>query len=244
MLHPGCTCVLSSSGPRCSQRGATQPRTPTAIQAANTHTRPFPPAARCALTGILHSERPDFSRRIVTTVLSDLRVCLAAEQPPQQAQQQPGPRPTYRAKQLLRFLAALHATNVVPAAWILAAMGNIVDAAAGGLAEAAEAAAAAGAPDGGAAVQPWSDFLVYAVLAALPWCGKELAAAGEVGGGAEGEGMEGEGAGAVGEGAGGCSSLDALLGKVEAYMGQRPVAVDEALRPMFGARSEEDLAAR
>ncbi|GLC43068.1 hypothetical protein PLESTB_000866500 [Pleodorina starrii] len=188
--------------------------------------------------GILNTERPDFARRIASAVISDLRDCLAA----------PEPR-SYRAKQLLRFLAALHAVSVIPASWLLAALAGLVQAASGALAQATAAEhghGAAGADDvdgemagggggGGsaaaAAVQPWSDYLVYAALAALPWCGRDLAAEESVGGGADG-------------GGGGGLSLAGLLAMVESYMAARPVCVDEALRPMSGSRSEEDMAAK
>ncbi|GFR42954.1 hypothetical protein Agub_g3845 [Astrephomene gubernaculifera] len=191
--------------------------------------------------GILNTERPDFSRRVTSAVIADLRDCLAAPDP--------SPARNHRAKQLLRFLAALHAVNVVPAEWLLAALTEVTTAAADGLAQAAAAAAAEEPPMGGmdeegmgggggggsaaaSAVQPWSDFLVYSVLAALPWCGRDLAAA------PADVDMGGEGGGGAG------LSLAGLLARVESYMAARPVAEDEALRPMMGARSEEDLAAR
>ncbi|GLI58592.1 hypothetical protein VaNZ11_000320, partial [Volvox africanus] len=189
--------------------------------------------------GVLNTERPDFSRRITAAVISDLRDCLAA----------PEPR-IYRAKQLLRFLAALHAVNVIPASWLLAAFTSLVQAASSALAQATALATeqgniAAGVDDAeelgvsgvgvgveapGAAVQPWSDFLVYVVLVALPWCGRDLAAAaslGDMGGGSDGQ-----------------LSLSGLLAMVESYMVSRPVTMDETLRPMSGSRSDEDMAAR
>ncbi|EFJ50956.1 hypothetical protein VOLCADRAFT_88418 [Volvox carteri f. nagariensis] len=189
--------------------------------------------------GILNTERPDFSRRITAAVITDLRDCLAA----------PEPR-IYRAKQLLRYLAALHAVNVVSASWLLSTFTAFVHAASAALAQASALAAQQGhilddredllgsaGDDGGggaaaaaAAVQPWSDFLVYAVLAALPWCGRDLAAAASLGD------IDGSGDGGT--------SLTGLLAIVESYMASRPVSVDESLRPMLGSRSEEDLAAR
>ncbi|GIL70850.1 hypothetical protein Vretimale_3926 [Volvox reticuliferus] len=187
--------------------------------------------------GVLNTERPDFSRRITAAVISDLRDCLAA----------PEPR-TYRAKQLLRFLAALHAVNVIPASWLLAAFTSLVHTASGALTQAAaltveQGNGAAGAGDEeesgtsgvgaaapGAAMQPWSDFLVYVVLAALPWCGRDLAAAASLGD------MTGSCDGQL--------SLAGLFAMVESYMASRPVSLDEALRPMSGSRSDEDMAAR
>ncbi|KXZ52742.1 hypothetical protein GPECTOR_8g134 [Gonium pectorale] len=182
--------------------------------------------------GILNTERPDFSRRVVASVIADLNDCLAA----------PATAPRlYRAKQLLRFLAALHPVNVVPADWLAAALTGLVTAAAGGMAAAANTYGSDGGEDdemgggggsgGRAAVQPWADFLVGIALLALPWCGRDLAAAEGGGGGAGGEGGE-------------RPSLAGLLAAVEAYVGSRPVAEDEALRPMAGARNDEDLAAR
>ncbi len=155
----------------------------------------------------------------------------------------------YRAKQLLRFLAALHAVNVVPASWLLAALTALVHTATNALAQAralaaqeqghghglgddgkrvdgeGDAGGGGSVDDAAAAVQPWSDYLVYAVLAALPWCGRDLAAEASLGGEAE-------------------LSVAGLMAMVESYMGSRPVAMDEALRPMWGSRNDEDMAAR
>lgn len=77
----------------------------------------------------------------------------------------------------------------------------------------------AGVDPSGASWQPWADWLVYVALAALPWCGQELAAS--------------------------CNdALVALLGRAQAYMEARPVAVDELLKPMSGARGPDDMAAQ
>ncbi|KAG2453540.1 hypothetical protein HYH02_001759 [Chlamydomonas schloesseri] len=206
------------------------------------------------LLGILNTERTDFCRRVVISLIDGLNACLEAPPQPDTPQQQP----PFRAKQLLRFLSALHAVNVVPAAWLLTALNTVVDAASAALARAAAAAAAEaeaaggggadGAADGGGsaaaglaadgallrggAVQPWCDFLVGSVLLALVWSGRDLAAAETV------EPGDGDGGG------GGELSLAALMAKLEGYMGARPAAEDEALRPLLAARSEEDLAAK
>jgi nuclear cap-binding protein subunit 1 len=77
----------------------------------------------------------------------------------------------------------------------------------------------AGVDPSGATWQPWTDFLAYAAMAALPWCGRELAAA--------------------------CpDQLSELLQKIETYVTVRPVQLDKLLQPMSGARGEVDMASK
>lgn len=176
--------------------------------------RPGRPPVPCALfssppraapgAGILNAEVPEFSGRVLAAIIADLQECLAAGR-------------NHRAKQLLRFLGALHVVNAVPAGWLLGALGTLVDTALG--------VATTGLDPTGATWQPWTDFLVQLLLAALPWCGRDLAAAGP-------------------DDLAGTGGLPALLQRIEAYMAARPVAEDEALRPMYGARGEDDAAAR
>lgn len=72
--------------------------------------------------------------------------------------------------------------------------------------------------DDGRAWQPYTDFLVYSALLALPWGGAELA-----------ESVPDE--------------LGALLSAVDAYMARRPRAAQPSLRPFAAAIKDDDAVA-
>lgn len=70
----------------------------------------------------------------------------------------------------------------------------------------------------GVSWQPYSDFLVYSVLAALPWCASDLG--------------------------GECpAEFASLMAATQSYMDARPSTHDAYLQPFYGSRSETDLAA-
>jgi nuclear cap-binding protein subunit 1 len=68
--------------------------------------------------GLIQTEKPEFAGRVVARVISEAEAALAT-------------RNNFRAKQLLRFLAALAAVSVVTGEWLLSALGAIVDVALG-----------------------------------------------------------------------------------------------------------------
>eukprot|EP00798_Chlamydomonas_sp_ICE-L_P025486 gene25486-11144_t len=72
-----------------------------------------------------------------------------------------------RARLLLRFFAALADVKVLHPSSVISLMDSLV--------EAASCCAADASDKSGHTWQPWTDFLVYIVVAALPWAGAELA---------------------------------------------------------------------
>ena len=115
-----------------------------------------------------------------------------------------------RARLLVRFLGCLVAPGVVSGA-SAARMLRV-------LLEAAMAAAVEGgsADPSGATWQPYSDFLAYCALAALPWCGGDLAGSAP-------------------------DELQGVLDVAEAYMEVRPIQFDALLAPFTpGALPEGD----
>eukprot|EP00803_Ostreobium_quekettii_P001012 evm.model.scf_516.7 EVM.evm.TU.scf_516.7 scf_516:63384-73886(+) len=118
-----------------------------------------------------------------------------------------------KARMLLRLLVALTVSNVVAPSSIVELLGLLVDAALTCAKETGK-----GDPSG-RSWQPWSDYLVYIVLMALPWGGIELAESAP-------------------------AEVEELLDKVGKYMEVRPLSNDPALRPFNGAVKANDLAAR
>jgi nuclear cap-binding protein subunit 1 len=78
---------------------------------------------------------------------------------------------------------------------------------------------AGGSGDSGRLWQPYTDYLVYAALMALPWGGAELAESAP-------------------------SDLERLFGGVEAYMAARPRASQPALRPFLRLKDADDIPAQ
>lgn len=78
---------------------------------------------------------------------------------------------------------------------------------------------AGGSGDSGRLWQPYTDYLVYAALMALPWGGAELAESAP-------------------------SDLERLFGGVEAYMAARPRASQPALRPFLRPKDADDIPAQ
>ena len=84
------------------------------------------------------------------------------------------------------------------------------------------------ADDSGRTWQPYTDFLVYAALMALPWGGPELMGGDEADGGGGGVGPE----------------ASRLFDMAREYMEMRPRAAQPGLAPFFAETSPEDAAAQ
>ncbi|CAL8461756.1 g1287 [Coccomyxa elongata] len=108
-----------------------------------------------ALVGLLNTDDQEFTASLIQLATEQFNQALAAGD-------------KNRARLLLRFFAALVASNVLHASSVLAALLSIVEAA-------TAIAAAGGSGDSGRVWQPYADYLVYATLMALPWGSVELA---------------------------------------------------------------------
>ncbi|EIE25257.1 ARM repeat-containing protein [Coccomyxa subellipsoidea C-169] len=156
-------------------------------------------AVYATLVGLLNTDDQDFTTDLIQSANEQFNVVLAAGD-------------KNRARLLLRFFAALVVANVLHASSVLAALLSVVDAA-------SAIASAGGGGDSGRLWQPYTDYLVYAALMALPWGGAELAESAP-------------------------SDLERLFGGVEAYMAARPRASQPALRPFLRPKDADDIPAQ
>ncbi|GFH23184.1 MIF4G domain-containing protein, partial [Haematococcus lacustris] len=115
------------------------------------------------------------------------------------------------ARLLLRWLASLPPVSLLHASEVAGLLQALV--------QRALDVSKQGVDPSGHSWQPWSDWLVGSVLAALPWAGAELSVA--------------------------CpAEWAALSGLVEAYLAARPIQFSEELRPFTAATREGDMAAQ
>ena len=147
-----------------------------------------------ALAGLLNAGEADFGKGVVADAAAHAGAAAAA-----------GDAPALRLG--TRWLAALAAAGVATTASVGACLTALLD----GAAASSRAASKAGA--GPREWQRYADDLAAAALAALPWCGADLAAAG---------------------------ALDGVLQAAEAYAALRPSSSSPGLSPFVGPLPADD----
>ncbi|MEW5299601.1 MAG: hypothetical protein WDW36_002600 [Sanguina aurantia] len=150
------------------------------------------------LVGLLNTEHQAFIGSLVGKAFTDFSTSL-------------GHGERDRARLLLRFIASMAVVNVVACSSVVALLRSVVDG--------AIAVGVSAADPSGASWQPYTDFLVYSVLAAMPWCASDLGGECPV-------------------------EFASLMAALQAYMDARPSVHDTHLQPFYGSRSETDLAAQ
>ncbi|MEW5312745.1 MAG: hypothetical protein WDW38_004354 [Sanguina aurantia] len=150
------------------------------------------------LVGLLNTEHQAFIGSLVGKAFTDFSTSL-------------GHGERDRARLLLRFIASMAVVNVVACSSAVALLRSVVDG--------AIAVGVSAADPSGASWQPYTDFLVYSVLATMPWCASDLGGECPV-------------------------EFASLMAALQAYMDARPSVHDTYLQPFYGSRSETDLAAK
>ncbi|KAJ9529912.1 hypothetical protein QJQ45_022282 [Haematococcus lacustris] len=154
-----------------------------------------------ALAGLLNTEQPGWVTSLLAAATTALNTALASPQPAEHD----------AARLLLRWLASLPPVSLLHASDVAGLLQALV--------QRALDVSKQGVDPSGHSWQPWSDWLVGSVLAALPWAGAELSVA--------------------------CpAEWAALSGLVEAYLAARPIQFSEELRPFTAATREGDMAAQ
>ncbi|KAF5829207.1 armadillo-type protein [Dunaliella salina] len=152
------------------------------------------------LIGLINVEEPHWCGDLIDTAASMLASSLSSPQPADHD----------RARLLLRLLCCLSAANVLQSSGCMALLEAMV--------ASSNAAMTSDAPHRHL-WQPWSDWMVYCVVAALPWAGSELSAA--------------------------CPSEMARLSEaIDAYLEKRPVSFSQELKPFRAEIKEGDIAMR
>ena len=151
-----------------------------------------------ALVGLLNVRVPEFVEEVVRAAIEQLEQKLGSSDPDDKT----------RARLLLRFIACLPSVGVISAEHALECLDAIV------------CGAVAAADDANPGWQPRADFLVYIVLAAMPWAGESLSAHAETGNAAE--------------------IFDVLLSSVEEYLGRRSRGPDPASMTFAAADGRAD----
>jgi len=156
------------------------------------------------VAGIVNVEEPDLIPPLLSKALEAISSSM-----------QPG-GDFRRARLVLRFLCALVVTGVVQPTDALAAVQSFVDTANTILTQASSSSAS---PSSSSTWQPYTDWLVYSALIALPWGGPELA-------------------GGIGD-----QALQHLLTSAKSYIDTRPTQSTTSFKPFAAAVKEDDLVA-